>query len=75
MNTEQPERKPGTVAPTASRPQTPDGYGVPETVEGTLPWTHVHDRITGATNYWVGTTRPDGRGSPAIAVNQFRPVR
>jgi hypothetical protein len=26
-----------------------------------LPWSHVVERMTTARNYWVGTTRPDGR--------------
>jgi hypothetical protein len=39
----------------------PDGYGVPETVKGTLPWRYVDERMLEAKNYWVATVRPDGR--------------
>ncbi len=47
--------------PVADRPITPEGYGVPETTEGTLPWAHVRTRMAEARNYWIATTRPDGR--------------
>jgi hypothetical protein len=26
-----------------------------------LPWAYVVDRLTAARNYWIGSTRPDGR--------------
>jgi hypothetical protein len=58
------ESKPATlVAPTGatrSRPHIP-GYGVPQEEEGMLPWSHVVERIAAARNYWISTTRPDGR--------------
>lgn len=47
--------------PVVSRPRTPEGYGVPETTAGTLPWAHVSARMTEARNYWIATTQPDGR--------------
>jgi hypothetical protein len=37
------------------------GYGVPETEEGMLPWEWAVERLEQARNYWVATTRPDGR--------------
>jgi nitroimidazol reductase NimA-like FMN-containing flavoprotein (pyridoxamine 5'-phosphate oxidase superfamily) len=46
--------------PIASRPHIP-GYGIPETEEGMLDWSHVVERMKSPQNYWVGTTRPDGR--------------
>lgn len=46
--------------PAASRPHIP-GYGIPTTVEGTLPWSHVEAQLKAARNYWVSSTRPDGR--------------
>jgi len=46
--------------PEPSRPYIP-GYGVPKTVEGTLPWSHVAGRMEAALNYWIGTTDPEGR--------------
>lgn len=39
----------------------PDGYGVPESTDGLLDWSHVDERLAGATEYWLATTRPDGR--------------
>lgn len=36
-------------------------YGIPEGVEGTLPWAWAEDRLAGAETYWVATTRPGGR--------------
>jgi nitroimidazol reductase NimA-like FMN-containing flavoprotein (pyridoxamine 5'-phosphate oxidase superfamily) len=46
--------------PTASRPHIP-GYGVPESDEGLLPWSHVTARLEQARNYWVGTVDKDGQ--------------
>jgi Pyridoxamine 5'-phosphate oxidase len=37
------------------------GYGVPESEEGMLPWGWAVERLEQARNYWVATTRPDGR--------------
>jgi Pyridoxamine 5'-phosphate oxidase len=46
--------------PAADRPTIP-GYGVPETTEGTLPWSHATERLERAKNYWIGTAGADGR--------------
>ena len=43
------------------RPEIPDGYGVPDTHEGTLEWVAVEERLSQALHYWMATTRPDGR--------------
>ncbi len=43
-----------------SRPHVP-GYGIPKSKKGLLTWAHVCERMSGPRNYWVGTTRPDGR--------------
>lgn len=48
------------VAPQISRPHIPK-YGIPESSEGLLPWSHVTAKLTAARNYWIATTRPDGR--------------
>lgn len=48
------------VEPKRSRPYIP-GYGIPESEEGMLPWSHVLERIASPRNYWVSTTRPDAR--------------
>lgn len=47
--------------PRADRPEFPDGYGLPETTEGLLPWPEVETRLVAATNYWLASVRPDGR--------------
>src|SRR4051812_20178900 len=48
--------------PTATRPHMP-GYGLLPADEGAgmLPWSWATARLAGARNYWVATTRPDGR--------------
>lgn len=48
-------------APNASRPVFPKGYGIPKDKKGILPWAFVDERMTKARNYWVSSTRPDGR--------------
>ncbi len=47
--------------PRAGRARMPKTYGVPESEEGTLPWSWAVERLESTINYWVGTTRPDGR--------------
>jgi len=42
------------------RPHIP-GYGIPTHTEGLLPWSFALERLEKARNYWVATTRPDGR--------------
>jgi hypothetical protein len=37
------------------------GYGVPEKLEGALPWSWAEERLVKCRNYFVATTRPDGR--------------
>lgn len=39
----------------------PEGYGVPESEEGMLEWAAVEDRLVASQQYWMATTRPDGR--------------
>jgi PPOX class probable F420-dependent enzyme len=57
----------GTTTPTpAPRPgpvRTTDGYGLGDApADGSaLPWTDVIEWLTNARNYWVSTTRADGR--------------
>jgi len=45
-----------------SRPHMP-GYGIQEAPDGAglLPWSHVSECMAAARNYWISTTRPDGR--------------
>lgn len=49
--------------PRAGRPNMPESYGLHEVADGRnlLTWTWVTDRLASARNYWLGTTRPDGR--------------
>lgn len=58
------------VIPRASRPVLPDGYGVPESADGMVPWEWAVEQLEKARNYWFSTTRPDGRphAMPAWAV-------
>jgi len=49
------------TAPVADRPTMPDGYGIPASMDGLLPWDAVEARLHDARVYWMATTRPDGR--------------
>lgn len=44
-----------------SRPTMPDGYGVPDSTEGTLSWADVEGRLVASKHYWLSSVRPDGR--------------
>jgi hypothetical protein len=50
---------PGAVK--VDRPRMPDGYGLPTDSEGMLTWAQVEERLVAAMQYWMATTRPDGR--------------
>lgn len=50
-----------TGKPRRSRPKMPQGYGIPISDRGMLPWRFVEEQMASALNYWIGTTRPDGR--------------
>lgn len=39
----------------------PDGYGVPEGMDGLVEWHDVERRLVEAHHYWMATTRGDGR--------------
>ena len=36
-------------------------YGISQDEEGLLPWSWARERLQKSHNYWVSTTRPDGR--------------
>ncbi len=36
-------------------------YGVPDDLEGVLPWSWAEERLVACRNYWVVTASPDGR--------------
>lgn len=46
--------------PRISRPDMA-GYGVPEELEGTLPWSWAEDRLAASRNFWLVTVNPSGR--------------
>lgn len=48
------------ASPKPSRPHMP-GYGLPTTTKGLLPWKWAKDRLNRSRQYWIATTRPDGR--------------
>jgi len=52
------------MEPTPSRPHLPRGYGIEKATGAPgarLPWSRVREWLAAARNYWVCTTRPDGR--------------
>jgi Pyridoxamine 5'-phosphate oxidase len=46
--------------PAASRPHFKD-YGISTEAKGMLPWSWADERLRAGRNYWIVTTRPDGR--------------
>jgi PPOX class probable F420-dependent enzyme len=49
------------VTPRPERPGLDPSYGISTEAEGLLPWSWVSDQMERSRNYWVCTTRPDGR--------------
>ena len=43
-----------------------DVYGVSMSSDGPLAWSHAEERLERARNYWIATTRPDGRPHAAL---------
>lgn len=37
------------------------GYGLPKSKKGLLPWKWAEQRLNKSRQYWIATTRPDGR--------------
>src|SRR5947199_2143584 len=52
--------KPKNNSPKPTRPSIP-GYGLPKSKKGLLQWKWAEDRLKKSRQYWVATTRPDGR--------------
>src|SRR5262245_16989469 len=48
------------MEPKASRPRFP-GYGISAGEAGMLPWSWATERLIASRNYWISTTRMDGR--------------
>jgi len=46
--------------PKSTRPFIP-GYGLPKSKQGLLPWSWAENRLKKSRQYWIATTRPDGR--------------
>jgi len=44
--------------PIADRPHVP-GYGIPESIDGLLPWSWADERLARATVYWIATVGAD----------------
>jgi hypothetical protein len=50
------------IEPIASRPYWPDALEKPPATDaGLKPWSWALDRLEKSHNYWIATTRPDGR--------------
>jgi hypothetical protein len=45
----------------AERPNFPPDYGIHPATSGMLPWKFVQERMARARNYWIATSRPNGR--------------
>ena len=56
-------RTPRTSDPVATRPHMPKNYRILDESAGSglLPWGRVSERLAASRNYWIYTTRPDGR--------------
>jgi len=52
-----------SAVPGATRPSFAPDYGLVDAQSGAglLPWSWVTERLANAHNYWIGSTRPDGR--------------
>ena len=49
------------MTPRSERPGIDPSYGISTAEEGLLPWSWVSEQMERSRNYWVCTTRPDGR--------------
>ncbi len=49
------------MPPTPSRPNFPAGYGIAATPPTGADWSAVAAKIAASRNYWIATTRDDGR--------------
>ena len=47
--------------PDPQRPYFGKTYGIDSSLEGLLPWSWVSEQMARSRNYWIGSTRPDGR--------------
>lgn len=49
------------TGPRADRPRTQPEYGIPGSIDGSLPWSWAQERLEAALLYWMATTADDGR--------------
>ncbi|WP_026926357.1 pyridoxamine 5'-phosphate oxidase family protein [Granulicoccus phenolivorans] len=49
------------MEPLVDRPTFPQGYGLPDTIDGVLAWSDVEPKLIAAHHYWIASVRPDGR--------------
>lgn len=47
--------------PKPDRPDIPKAYGISRKPKGMLSWEWVDERMANSQNYWICSTRPDGR--------------
>ena len=47
--------------PTAERPGFPRGYGISQYQAGLMSWPDIEEKLKQSRNYWVSSTRVDGR--------------
>ena len=50
-----------STAPEPMRPDMPAGYSAPGSKPKFVPWSFAEERLTDSHNYWICSTRPDGR--------------
>ncbi|MGI9101961.1 MAG: pyridoxamine 5'-phosphate oxidase family protein [Terriglobales bacterium] len=55
------KKKKRSTRPQRGRPAMPAGYQTPKGMKGMMSWPAVEKKIEAAHNYWICTTRPDGR--------------
>lgn len=49
------------MEPSVDRPTFPQGYGLPETIDGVLTWSAVEPKLIASHHYWIASVRPNGR--------------
>lgn len=49
------------IDPAPQRPYFGNAYGIDPSGEGLLPWSWASEQLAASRNYWIGSTRPDGR--------------
>lgn len=55
------EKEPIAPGSLPERPSMPADYGISPGSEGLLSWEYVRQQLVKSRNYWINSTRPDGR--------------